>query len=182
MRNNSAFKVAFCGLMAALGTVLLSITGLIQIMTYAAPVYVAFLLMPVMMEVGTSAAWATWFVTSVLSLLFSPDKEAAAFYIFIGYYPIIKKHFDRIGSKPIRFLVKLLFFAVSIAAMYALLILLLGISYVKDSFGNVGIWMEILMYVILVAIMMCYDILLERMAVLYTKKFRSKVRKLLHTQ
>ena len=180
MKNNLAFKVAFCGLMAALGTVLLSITGITQIMTYAAPIYVAFLLIPVMMEIGSSAAWATWFVTSVLSLLFSPDKEAAAFYIFIGYYPIIKKHFDRIKAKPIRFLIKVLFFAVSIAAMYGLLILLLGLAYVKDSFGNVGILMEIIMYLVLVAIMMCYDVLLDRMTIVYIKKFRNKVRKTLH--
>ena len=177
--KNQAFKVAFCGVMAALGTTLLSITGIIPIMTYAAPIYVSALLIAVMTEVGTGGAWATWFVTSVLTLLLSPDKEAAAFYIFIGYYPMVKKHFDSIKSKALRFIVKLLFFIASLAAMYVVLIYAVGMESVIQDFKETALWANAAMFAVMVCILMVYDNLIEKLSVIYMKKLRPKLGKII---
>ena len=106
--------LAACSLTAALGTALLFSAGLLPVMTYAAPLVVAVLLIPIKREYRAKWAWPVWFVTAALSLLLCPDKEAALFYLFLGYYPILKEGFDKIKPGVLRVLVKLLFFVVSI--------------------------------------------------------------------
>ncbi len=113
--------LAACSLTAALGTALLFSAGLLPVMTYAAPLVVAVLLIPIKREYRAKWAWPVWFVTAALSLLLCPDKEAALFYLFLGYYPILKEGFDKIKPGVLRVLVKLLFFVVSIGLMEALI-------------------------------------------------------------
>ena len=85
-----AHKLALGSVMAALGTVIMLTGGLIPVFTYCSPLIAALLLVPVCDVCGVSYGWIVWFVTSVLSMLIGADKEAAFFYIFLGYYPIIK--------------------------------------------------------------------------------------------
>ena len=171
-----SFKVAFCGVMSALGVALLSLAGLIPILTYAAPMYVGLLIIPSMIEGGNAGAWCVWFVTGVLSALISPDKEATAFYLFVGYYPIVKSAFDKIKLKPVRIAVKLAFFTASIVVMYLLLIYLLRLESVIEEFREASMIINISGIVIMIAVMMVFDLLIDRMRILYVKKIRPKLR------
>ena len=91
--------VAFCALMAALGTALMTTGGLIPIATYCSPLLAGILLLPVLYEFGRREGWMVWAVTAALSLILSPDKEAGSMYLFLGWYPILKPAFDRIRPR-----------------------------------------------------------------------------------
>ena len=158
--------LAACSLTAALGTALLFSAGLLPVMTYAAPLVVAVLLIPIKREYRAKWAWPVWFVTAALSLLLCPDKEAALFYLFLGYYPILKEGFDKIKPGVLRVLVKLLFFVVSIGLMEALIFWLF----------QVGLVAAIAFYVLLTAVMMVYDIVLSRIAALYEARLHPKLK------
>ena len=95
----TAFRLSLSALMAALGTVLMLSSNLIPVLTYVAPMLASLTLIPILSEFGKKYAWMTWAVTALLALLLCADREAAFFYLFIGWYPILKPALDRISSR-----------------------------------------------------------------------------------
>ena len=124
MRNHSR-KIALGGMMAALAVVIMSLGGLIPIATFVCPMLCMLLLAFVSRMCGNRIGWAWYGAVAILSLLLGPDKEAAAVFVFLGFYPIIKPRMDRMKLSR---LWKLLLFNVLILAMYALLIHMFGLE------------------------------------------------------
>ena len=75
--------------MAALAVVIMCMGGIIPMATYVCPMLCSLLLAVVLRLTGRRIAWAWYAAVSLLSLLLGPDKEAAAVFVFLGYYPII---------------------------------------------------------------------------------------------
>ena len=135
MRNTNTWKIAFGGVMAALSVVIMCLGTLIPIATFICPVLCCLVGCVVLRLCGKRMAWAWYGALSVLSLLLSPDKEAAAVYVIFGYYPMIKGFFDRL---PFSVLFKLLYFNLSVAVFYTLLMRILGLSEVLLEYGELG--------------------------------------------
>ena len=136
MRNTAAKKMAVSGVLAALAVVFMTLGGLIPIATYVCPLICMVLGCFVLRLCGNRYAW-TWYVAvSILSVLLGPDKEAAAVYVFMGYYPLIKQYFDKL---PLGWLVKLLYFNVAVMVLYGALIFLLGLSALYTEFKEAGV-------------------------------------------
>jgi hypothetical protein len=74
-----------------------------------------------------------------------PDKEAAAVFVFLGYYPILKPRMDKM---KLPWLWKGLLFNASILAMYGLLIHLLGVGQIVSEFEELGKWMTALLLIL----------------------------------
>ena len=127
--------VALGGVLAAVAVVLMTLGGAIPIATYAIPVLCAMILNHVLMLCGCRMAWAWYGAVAILGLLLGPDKEAAAIFLTIGYYPMLKPVFDR---TPVKWLLKGLFFNISILAMYWVMLHLLGLTELSDGFEGVG--------------------------------------------
>lgn len=140
MRRNSAKNVALGGVMAALAVVIMCMGTIIPIATFICPMACMVLLTVVMKTTGTRIAWAWYAAVSILSLLFGPDKEAAAVFVFLGYYPIIKPWIDK---RKFPFLWKLSFFNAAIFAMYTLLIHLFGMASIAEDFAELGMVMTV---------------------------------------
>ena len=94
---------------------------------------------------GNRIAWAWYGAVSILSLLMGPDKEAAAVFVFLGYYPILKPRMDKM---KLPWLWKGLLFNASILAMYGLLIHLLGVGQIVSEFEELGKWMTALLLIL----------------------------------
>ena len=169
------FPVAFCSLMAALGVVLMMTGGLIPVMTYCSPLLAGVLLIPVLRECGTKWAWMVWVVTAALSMILSADKEAAFFYLFVGYYPILKPGFDRIRPKALGFAAKLLFFAAAVALMYGLILTVLGLDIGMEELEELGRIAWIGFYLLLLLSMMIYDVALGNLTILYEYRLRPRI-------
>ena len=166
-------RIAFCGMMAALSVVLMLMGGLIPMMLYIAPLAAGILLLPVLVEYGRKAAWLTWLATALCVLMLGVDKEAAFFYLFVGYYPILKWDIDRkITRKGWRVVAKLLLFTLAAGLMYLLLSLLFPAQSIMAEFGQAGVWMAVLMLALMDACLMMYDRLLVPLVVLYDRKMR----------
>ena len=86
--------MALGGVMAALAVVILSLGGLIPLATYICPMLCILLVKTVLQICGPRIAWAWYGSVSILSMLLGPDKEAAAVFGFLGYYPIVKPKLD----------------------------------------------------------------------------------------
>lgn len=135
---NEARRIALGGMLAALAVVLMAMGGMIPVATYAVPMLCMLLLKLVLSLCGRRVAWAWYGAVAILGLLFCPDKEAAAVYAALGYYPILKSAFD---ARKLGWAWKLMWFNAVILALYALLLHLFGLSQLVEDFEGMGIAM-----------------------------------------
>lgn len=169
-------KMAFCGLMVALSVVLMLTSGLIPVMTYCAPMLSGILLLPILAEYGKKTAWTAFAATAIIALILGTDKEAAFFFIFFGYYPILKWEIDRIRKKPLRLGAKLLVFNASFLLMYAFLGFILRMDAVIAEFSGMGSFALLAFALMFNACMSLYDRLMLPLLILYAKKLRPRLK------
>lgn len=136
--------MALGGVLAALAVVLMSMGTLIPVATYACPVMCCVILRLVLKACGSRVAWAWYGAVAILSLLLAPDKEAAAVFLAIGYYPMVKPKLEQL--KP-AWLWKGLLFNASILAMYWILMHILGLEQISREFEGMGILMTLILLV-----------------------------------
>ena len=128
-------QMALGGILAALAVVIMSMGGLIPVATYVCPMLCMVLLSAVLLYCGRRLAWAWYGAVAILGLFMGPDKEAAAVFLFLGYYPILKPKLDAMKGKWIW---KLLLFNVSMVVLYSILIRLMGIETVTGESEALG--------------------------------------------
>lgn len=173
--RRQSMMVAFCGMAAGLSMVIMLLGGVIPVATYAVPMLCGLLLLPILLEFGEKAAWATFFAVAALALMLDFDKEAAFFYLFIGYYPIVKWKLDKIKRKGLRLLAKIALFTVSMAVMYALLELLFPVLKVLQDFEEMGVFLSVLFLAAYDCCMLLYDRLLIGCVMIYANKIKPKL-------
>lgn len=141
-KRTPAANIALGGVLAALAVVVMGMGTLIPVATYVCPILCAVLLQTVLKTCGVRIAWAWYGAVAILSLLLAPDKEAAAVFAFLGYYPVVKPKIDRRKEK---WLWKALLFNVSTLVMYWLLMHLFGLDQIAAEFEEMGAVMTIVM-------------------------------------
>jgi hypothetical protein len=135
MRSSSAKQVALGGVLAALAVVIMSFGGLIPIATYASPMLCMLMLRLVCLTCGRRLGWAWYGAVAILGLLLSADKEAAAVFAFLGYYPIVKPRLDKLRFSMFW---KLLLFNSAMVLMYWLLMAVFGMAALAEEFRDMG--------------------------------------------
>lgn len=145
MRNSGAKQIALGGIFAAMAVVIMSLGGLIPSATFVCPMFCCLILQVVYRLCGERIAWAWYGAVAILSILIGPDKEAAAVFVFLGYYPIIK---PKLETLPLKWVWKLLYFNVVILAMYWLLIHMFGMAQLAAEWQELGYVMTGIMLVL----------------------------------
>lgn len=159
MRDTAARRIAFGGVMAALAVVVMCLGGMIPIATYVCPMLCMQLQQLVLRICGRRTAWAWYGAVAALALLMGPDKEAAALFAFLGYYPIVKPQLDRMKMGLV---LKLALFNAVILAMYWLLIHLFGMDQIASEFSELGNAMTAVTLAMGNAVFFLMDKVLER--------------------
>lgn len=160
MGCKSASAIALGGVMAALAVVIMCLGGIIPIATYVCPMLCAIILSFVLAITGKRIAWAWYVAVSILSLLLGPDKEAAAVFVFLGYYPIIKPWLDR---RKVPVLWKLAVFNGAILILYSLLIYLFRMDQVIQEFRELGTVLTLVTLLMGNGVLFMLDTLLGRL-------------------
>lgn len=140
--KTTAKQMALGGIMAALAVTVMAMGGLIPVATYVCPMIDMLILSVVLRICGSRTAWGWYGAVAILSLLMGPDKEAAAVFLFLGYYPILKPKLDKMKLK---WLWKGLLFNCAILVMYWLLIHLFGMAQIAGEFSELGTAMLVVM-------------------------------------
>ena len=163
--RSKAYPIALGGMLAAVAVVLMSIGTIIPVATYAAPVLCMLVCQVVLKLCGSRIAWAWYGAVAVLSLLLAPDKEAAAVFLVLGYYPILKPKLDAMKGK---WLWKGLFFNSAILALYWVLLRVIGMQQLLSDFEGMGLAMTAVLLILGNVTFFLLDRLLEKK--LKTKK------------
>ena len=137
--------MALGGVLGALAVVIMCLGTLIPVGTYACPMVCAMVLQMVLKTCGSRIAWAWYGAVALLGLLLAPDKEAAAVFVFLGYYPIVKPKLDR---KKLPWLWKGLLFNASVLALYWLLLRLFGMEQLVSEFQELGAAMTVVLLIL----------------------------------
>lgn len=143
-RDNASAATALGGVLAALAVVIMCMGGLIPVATFICPAICMLIQAVVLRRCGRRFAWAWYGAVAILSLLMSPDKEAAAVFAFLGYYPILRPKLNKL--KP-NWLFKGLYFNIVIAVMYTLLLKLLGLDQIVEDYAEMGTVMTVAMLI-----------------------------------
>lgn len=157
--QNSARAMAFGGIMAALALVIMTLGGMIPLATFVCPVAAMLILQLVFRMFGGRIGWTWYGAVAILSALLSPDKEGAAFFLFFGFYPLIKPKMDKL---PLSKLWKLIYFNVMTLAMYGLLIWVLGMDALLAEFQEMGTLLAIITLVLGNVCFVLIDVILSR--------------------
>lgn len=144
MRNSAAKTMALCGVTAALAVVIMALGTWIPVATFVCPMMCMLILRVVTVMCGARMAWAWYGAVGILSILLAPDKEAAAVFLFLGYYPIVKPRLDgmKLGA-----LWKFALFNGTILSMYWLLMNLFGMDQIAQEYAELGSVMTVVLLI-----------------------------------
>lgn len=168
-------KLALSSVIASLSVVIMLLTGLIPIGTYAAPCFVGMFLALIVLEAGYSYAVSVYIVVSALSFLLSSDKEACLYYTaFFGIYPILKGLMEKLSKVWLQYILKFAAFNVSMILAFFVSIYVLMIP--KESFELFGIYLPWAFLLAGNLIFIVYDFAFTRIISTYALKWRKKLR------
>lgn len=162
-----SYPVALGGVLAALAVTIMTLGGLIPIATYVCPMLCALLLFSVKLFCTYRIAWAWYCVVSILGLLLSPDKEAAAVFVELGYYPIIQPKLERL---PLQWLWKAILFNMASVILYAVLLFVFGMRHLMAEFQELGM---IGLVITLILGNVCF-FMLDRLLHILSRKFSKR--------
>lgn len=167
-------QMALSGVLAALAAVILLLGGLIPLATFCCPMLAILILLPVQAECGPRMAGTAWAAVSLIALLMVPDRELSMFYVFFGWYPLLKPHVDQCTSHLVRILCKLLFCSLSIAAIYALLIFIFQLDAILAEFQAASFLLNAATLVLANITFLLMDTLITRVQLLWKHKLRKR--------
>lgn len=168
-------QVALCGMVAALCTLLLFMTGLFPFSTYAMPALAGLLMVTVAVETGYKWAFTLYAAVSLLAIILTPDKEAMLMFVaFFGHYPITKAQLERIKFKPICWLLKLVCFNFCVIAAYFVIIYLFRMPDVLTDFGDFGKYSVYILLALGNLLFIVYDFALTQITRAYIFWFRPR--------
>jgi MFS family permease len=174
MKNTT--KIAFCGVLAALGVVLMFLTGVVPVATIAIPAIAGCFLIPIVAECGTKWGFGVFVITALLSFLLATDREAFLVYLlFFGYYPVLYAVLDRMKNRKLMYAVKLLIFNVACVIETWLTIYVLGIPF--ENIGLLGNFTAVVLLILANFVFIIYDYALRGLIAMYFAKFHRMIQK-----
>lgn len=173
MRRNNTKRLALCGILAALALALMFFGGVLPFASIACPVLASLVLIPAYIECGRKWGWLWFLSVAILSALIAPEKESAILFVFFGYYPMLKKYFGRL-PRLLKYGVKFLYLNLTVFIAYWLMLSVFGLTNVTEDFADIRRWMLIVMLVLANVSFFIYDVLIDRIEIVYHVRYRPK--------
>ena len=173
MKNSK--KIALTGMLCALAVAIMMMGGLIPLATYCCPALAGLMLIPIFVECGEKLSWCAFAAIAILSLMLCPDKEAALFFLFLGYYPIVRWRLEQIRSTALRIIAKLGVFNIAVGLTYLLLIFLFRMDRIIQEYQEMGLILTAVCLLLGNITLLFYDRLLVNITALYVNRLRNKL-------
>ena len=119
-------------------------------------------------EIGGVWPWLTYAATGLLALLL-PLKTAAIFYLLAGYYPLVKEKLERIRSRVLTWIIKLVGFNAVLILCYVIVKHILMLPDALDGLTWLALPIANITFIL-------YDVALTRIISYYILILRHKLR------
>ncbi len=176
MKYSKSAYIAISGITAALSVVVMMGT-MFPSFSYAIPMVAGGVLIIPISEFGEKKTIPVYAAVFFLSLILPVvAKDSALLYLLLfGLYPLLQFTFEKIRFRPVRILVKLVYF--NAAALLA--VWLAGVFFSIPLFESESAWWIIAgMLVLANLVFLFYDLALYKFSYLYDVKYSEKFRKL----
>jgi len=173
---NMSQRIAFCGVLCALSTVILLAT-LFPYATYALAALAGLVFVAATLELGVRYGVVCYIVTALLSLIITPDPEAKLlFVLFFGYYPIVQLRINLWQNTVLAWVVKLLIFNAAMIAGFMMLMYVVGLN--KEDFTIAGMYVPWALLLAGNAVFVLYDKALLQVGAFYRLRLHPYVKNL----
>lgn len=171
-------KIAFCGIIAALGVVIMFLSGVVPVATIALPALAGCFLIPVVAECNVRWGFGVFAVTAIISFFLSADREAFLMYLlFFGYYPVLYAVLDRMRNKIAKYVVKFLVFNAAVIGETLIATYVFSIPF--EEIGILGGFTAIVLLLAANVVFVIYDYALRGLIATYFAKLHHTASKLL---
>ena len=135
-------------------------------------------LLLIVIELGRKWAVGVYAASAILAVLLIPSKEAAILYVvFFGYYPILKAVLEqRVRSRVLEWVIKILLFVVIMTVSYYLMIRFMGIEF--EEIGKYGRAAVPILLAFGAVAFVGYDFCLTLFVSTYLRRWQKRFRKL----
>ena len=157
--RNQAKQIAFGGVFAALAMVVMCLGGIVPIATFVLPMVCMLILRLICTVCGNRIGWAWYGCVALLSVLIGPDKEAAAVFACLGYYPILQPKFHKL---PWPWLWKMLYFNVVVILLYCALFRIFGMDQLAAEYQDLGTVFNVVLVLLGNVVFVLLDLVLIR--------------------
>ena len=171
-------KLVLSSICASLGVIVLYLGSFIEVLDMTTAVFASVLVLFAVLELGFGYGGAVYTLIALLGFLLLPNKSSAIFFtVLFGYVPMTKFFFEKHLGK-FAWIPKLLIYNALLCAITFLGAELIGFS-TENAYG-IAPWIVLTVYGFLanVVLVVC-DILYKRLAFLYLRKYRDKLKKFL---
>lgn len=176
MKKQQSYKTALCGVISALSLVLMFLTGVIPVMSYALPAIAGAVLIAIVIELNIKWALLSYVAVGLLAIFISPDKESALLFIaFLGYYPIIKAYIEKIRTRILEWIAKLTIFNLAVFVSYQLLKYVLNMSEILEQISEYSSYGIPILILVANAVFVIYDIAMTGVISTYYNTIRPKI-------
>lgn len=128
------------------------------------------------METDNYWGWMTYVSVGLLSLIMTPNKDAAlVFLLFFGYYPMLRRALQKIKIPLVPFILRWGVFNAAVFAFYYGSVYLLGAEELVESLGEFGEHGAQIMWVICNIMFVSYDYLMGEFPELYTEYLKPRI-------
>lgn len=175
-RRSNAAKIALCGVLAALAAALMFLGGALPFASIACPVLASLVLIPVYAELGKKWGLLWFLAVAAIAALIAPQKESAVLFVFFGYYPVLKHILGKIRPKALKWAAKIAYLNVTVFAAYGLMLYVFRLTELIAEFSDIGRIMLMALLVLANVSFVIYDMLIDRLEVLYYVRLRPKLK------
>lgn len=174
-----SYRVALGGIVSALCLLTMFLAGIMPALYLLLPMIAGVLMMIIAVEVNTKWALLTYIAVGLLSMFITFDKEAALIFVMLfGHYPILRFFIQKIRSKPLRMICKLIVCNVCVLSYFFVTVYIFGLDELVEELGEFGRFGGIIMLCLANFIFVLYDVNLDKCHIIYKNiimpKFRSK--------
>ncbi|MBO4694083.1 MAG: hypothetical protein J5659_06825 [Clostridia bacterium] len=167
----ASIKVTFAGIITAIVCVIMLASHIPNI-TLAVPAVAGVMLISVFAEAGIYWALLCYAASSVMSF-FTADKTSwFLFFVFFGYYPILKTVFEKIAKSVFKWTAKGFTFNTAAVICYFSGSLITGVKITG--------WWLVLYFALGNIAFVLYDIALSRLAAVYYTRLHGKISSILN--
>ena len=166
-------KLAITALLSALGTVLLALGSLIEVLDLSMAAIVSCFVVFLHIEFRGAYPYLFWASTSLLTLILVPTGGAGLLFALLGLYPLVKAFLERIHP-VLEWVCK----TAMAAALLALFVLLAKFVFLLPDAILSG-WLLPVFLVVAMAAFVLYDVALTRLVVYYGLRIRPRIERYL---
>ena len=167
-------KITLSAMMVALGAVLMLVGVYIEVLDLSVCALASLLVVFIYLEIGSYYPWLVWICTALATALMGGGIVAAEYFLVFGIYPLLKSFVERLPRWS-WIIVKLVFINAVIWILFLISELLLG----QNFFGEEGLVMTIIVYVLMNVAFVAYDFFITVMVRFYLDRLRPRIKKLL---